>query len=1019
MFEHSLAFDRPGYLALLVLVPVVWRLGYRSLAGLGRWRRWLALSLRTLVVVLLVLALADVQYQRRSEGLTVVYLLDQSLSVPAQQRAAMIDYVRNSIRQHRRDAAGDRFAVIVFGRDAEVEVPPVSVNEALHSRVESQLDPEYTDLATAIQRAKAIFPYDAAKRIVLVTDGNQNVGNAYREARGAAESGVSIDVVPVHLEPTGEIAVEKLDLPSGVRRGQPFDMRIVLRNDAKAGDETPVKGRLVVVRKAGQREETIAEESVAVAPGKQVLTIQQEINQPDFYTYEARFVADDPAADGMAQNNSASAFTHIRGSGQVLLIENIERPGEFDYLVERLRNEDIEVTPLGSDRLFNSLAELQRYDAVVLANVARSSAADGDNVASFSDEQIEMLVRNTRELGCGLIMLGGPDTFGAGGWANTKLEEAMPVDFQIKSAEVVPVGALCLMMHAGEIPQSNYWQKRIAIESIKVLGARDYCGLVQWNGGDQWLWGQSQGGMIRVGPSRQMMLARIDRMTIGDMPAFDGGMKMAATGFARLDDASVKHMIIISDGDPAPPSRGTMSAFVQQGVKITTVAVGSHGTLGSQTMRDIAVQTGGKYYEVRNSNALPKIYQREARRVAMPLVYEPPDPMAPIVEAPQHEILRGTEAGVPPITGYVLTTVKQNPLVEVILRAPEPAGKPENTTLLAAWTYGAGKAVAMTTDAGARWTKDWPSWDGYDKVFSQMVRWAMRPTGDTGNFTVAADVRDGRTEVVITAMDDEDQFLNDLAMTATAVTPDLKSLPISIQQTAPGRYVGSFPSEAAGSYLVVVTPGGGKAPIRTGVSVGYSPEYRDNETNEALLKSLAQLPAGGGPAGDYVEQGLAAIALAQTIEQNPFRRDLPPAVTNRPIWPWLVALGSCLFWGDVFVRRVQVSFTWLLVALRRARDYLLGREPVAAAPETMSRLRSRKREVTQQLEGRRAAARFEATGPTAEAGPPPLAVAAPPEAAQRPAAAAEGEGEVAEGESYTERLLKVKKQVRRDRDENA
>jgi len=1019
MFQHSLAFDRPGYLALLALIPVLWWLGYRSLAGLGRWRRRFALSLRSLVVVLIVFALADVQYQRRSNGLTVVYVLDQSLSVPADQREAMIEYVRKSIRQYRNSALGDRFAVIVFGRDAEVEVPPVSVNEALHGRVESVLDPEYTDLATAIQRAKAIFPYDTAKRIVLVTDGNQNLGNGYREARTAGDAGVSIDVVPVYLEPRGEVAVEKVDLPAGVRRGQPFDMRVVVRNDAKEGAEDPIKGRLLVVRKAGEKEETIAEEDVSVEPGKQVFTIQQEIDQPDFYTYEARFVADDPTDDGMPQNNQASAFTHIRGRGQVLLIENIEKRGEFDYLVERLKNEDIEVTVVGSDQLFNSLAELQRYDAVVLANVARSAVDDVDNVASFSDDQIEMLVRNTRELGCGLVMLGGPDTYGAGGWANSKLEEAMPVDFQIKSAQVVPVGALCLMMHAGEIAQSNYWQKRIAIESIKALGARDYCGLVQWNGADQWLWGQSQGGMIRIGPSRQMMLARIDRMTIGDMPAFDGGMKMALGGFSRLTDAAVKHMIIISDGDPQAPSNSTMQGFIQQGIKITTVAVASHGLQGSDLMKRIALQTGGKYYNVKNSNALPKIYQREARRVAMPLVYERPEPMAPIVVSPQHEILRGVEGGVPPITGYVLTTVKQNPLVEVILRSPMPA-KEDNTTLLAAWTYGAGKTVAMTTDPGIRWATAWPGWDGYDKLYSQMIRWAMRPTGDTGNFTIATDVRDGKTELVVTAMDDDEEFLNSQTMTATAVAPDMTTLPIQIEQVAPGRYVGQFPSEKAGSYLIVVNPGGGKAPIRTGVNVGYSAEYRDNETNEALLKSLAKISAGDGPPGDYVEEGLEAMALAEKIEQNPFRRDLRPAIMNQSIWPWLIVLGSCLFWGDVFVRRVQVNFQWLLAAIARLRDRILGREQVAMAAETMSRLRSRKQEIDQQIEGRRAAARFQIADPTAASAPPPLAGLAPPEAPP-PRPTAPGEPASAGGpepETYTERLLKAKKQVWRDRDED-
>ena len=166
-----------------------------------------------------------------------------------------------------------------------------------------------------------------------------------------------------------------------------------------------------------------------------------------------------------------------------------------------------------------------------------------------------MLVRNTEELGCGLIMIGGPNSFGAGGWTNTELEKAMPVDFQIKSAKVVPVGALVLNMHASEIPQANYWQKVICQEAIKALGPRDYCGLVSWNGTDQWLWGQSQGGMVRVGPNRQMMLARIDRMADRRHAGLrsgheEGGRRPAPAAPMRPN----KHMIIISDGDPTPPT---------------------------------------------------------------------------------------------------------------------------------------------------------------------------------------------------------------------------------------------------------------------------------------------------------------------------------------------------------------------------------------------------------------------------------------------------------------------------------
>ena len=159
----------------------------------------------------------------------------------------------------------------------------------------------------------------------------------------------------------------------------------------------------------------------------------------------------------------------------------------------------------------------------------------------------------------------------------------------------------------------------------------------------------------------------------------------------------------------------------------------------------------------------------------------------------------------PPISGFVLTSVKENPLVEVLLRSPQPATE-KNSTVLATWTYGAGKAVALTTDAGNRWADRWTEWEGYDKLFSQIVRWAMRPTGDAGNFSVATNVRDGKTQVVITALDDDDQFLNNQSMSGTAVAPDMTSIPFRIEQTAPGRYVGEFPSDLAGSYLIVVNP---------------------------------------------------------------------------------------------------------------------------------------------------------------------------------------------------------------------
>ncbi len=983
---------------------MLWWLGYRSLAGLGRWRRIMALGLRAIVLVGIVMALADVQYRKRTDQLTVVYVLDQSLSIPADTRQAMLDYVAESVEKSPGRKLDDRYAVVTFGRDAAVEVPPVAASLAVPPRLESELDPEYSDLAAAIQRAQSLFPADAAKRIVLVTDGNENRGNVYREARSAADSGVSIDVLPIHLAPRVETAVEKVDVPAGVRRGQPFDVRVVLSNDSPYERSAPVEGSLKLFLKAGDDEILVAEQDVALAPGKQVLTIPQKVDLSNFYTYVAHFVPDNPASDGITQNNEASAFTHIRGKGNVLLIENFDGRGQFDDLVKRLRTEEIEVTVTATDRLFGSLAELQRYDCVILANVSRSDAGDGDSAAAFSDEQIEMLVSNTREMGCGLIMIGGPDSFGAGGWANTKLEEAMPVDFQIKAAEVVPVGALAIVIDSsGSMDGEKLsMSKAAAIAAIRAMGRRDYISVTAFDGAPHPIV-----PLRRVGDYRSAA-NRVDALGPGGGTDMYPGMVMGF-GDLRKAEAAVKHMIVLTDGLTPDAEFDKLVARMRAArISVTTVAVGADSNV--PLLQGIARNGRGKFYSVINPRNLPRIFLREVRRVSRPLVYEPPTPVTPIITS-DHEILNGVEGGVPPITGLVLTTIKENPLVEVILRSPQPATE-KNATVLATWTYGAGKAAAFTTDAGRRWASAWPQWQGYDKFFSQLVRWAMRPTGDTGNYSVATNVRDGHTQIVVTAMDANEDFINDRAMIATAMAPKGR-VDVQLEQTAPGRYVGEFPSDDAGTYLIVVDPGGGSASIRTGVNVGYSPEYHDHETNLPLLESLARLTAGEGPPGQIVDGDFTGADDDERAASS-FRHDLPAVKSSQPIWPWLVVAASCMFWADVFVRRVQVNLAWLPLALAAWRDRVLRRTAVAAPVETMRRLRSRKDEITDRIASQRAARFEDDRDPASLPEGPPVVAAQAAMVPRRPAAAAPPTTEEPQGPaSYTERLLQAKKAAQR------
>jgi hypothetical protein len=321
MLNYHLSFQSPWLLLLLAILPALWLLSFRSLAGLGQIRRLAALLLRSIVMASLILALAEAQIVRTSERLTVFYLLDQSLSIPPAQREAMIKYVNAEVRKHRK--LDDRVGVIVFGRDAAIEVPPFDYNVEM-TKIETAVDAEYTNLAAAMKLAQATFPEDAAKRVVVVSDGNQNLGNAVEQAQGLVAAGIGIDVVPVRYHNLAEVAVERVALPNDVRRGQPFDLRVVVNNMSEPSANRPgeVSGKLVIHQSTPEGTVLLGEQHVKLPPGKKVFSIRQQIDAPNFYTYEARFIPDRPEDDRLhasARQGAGALDRGLRTQGRACL----------------------------------------------------------------------------------------------------------------------------------------------------------------------------------------------------------------------------------------------------------------------------------------------------------------------------------------------------------------------------------------------------------------------------------------------------------------------------------------------------------------------------------------------------------------------------------------------------------------------------------------------------------------------------------------------------------------------------
>ncbi len=1032
VFFEKLGFAAPGYLWLLLLLPLVWWLSRRSLAGLGFVRAGLALFLRMSVVTGFVLALAGVQWRQENQRVTVFFLLDQSESIPAPRRNLMMEYVSKQVEKFRRPDREDRAGVIIFGGNPAVEFPAIDSPLPNFGRFEAALDlrENATNLEAALRMARASFPEDTSKRVVLVTDGNENVGDALAEAQRLIDDAIGIDVIPVQLIWDQDVSVDRVSVPANLRVGQNFDIRVVLTNHPPS--QSPemaqkIKGKLRITKRVGRAgaaadADVLSETDVELEPGPNVFSIPQRADESSLVNVEAQFIPLEGQVDNHQQNNQAAAYTNIQGQGRVLFIEDSGNLGEFDGLVRLMRRNDISVDMLTTDQLFTSLDELIPYDLVVLGNVPRSGGDDVETGFTFSDEQINMLVDNTERMGSGLLVLGGDRSYGAGGWNSTKLEEALPIDFEIRNDKVAASGALVMILHACETPNGNHWQKVIAREALNVLGPIDYCGILGWDnvkGMDDWLW-KIPTGLDKVTPqNKNRMLGILGRMAPGDMPNFQPAMQK---GLQQLipNPASAKQMIIISDGDPSAPTAALLGQFRQNKIVITTVAVGAHGPADHQTLKNIAQQTGGRYYAVNNNKALPRIFQREARRVTKPLIFEPEGGI---------KALRTSVAGFHPMTrdlptdelpnyrGYVYTTIKQSELVEQLLIASAPDDGGLNSTLLATWQYGLGRSTVFTSDAGHRWTADWVNSPIYDQLFTQMTRQTMRNVSREGEFQLVTQQRGNVTEVVVTAADRDGKMLNELKMQSSVITPEgPKSL--VFQQVAPGRYVATYESIVAGNYVLSVFPDEGFQRLTAGLVVPKSTEFEVREANLALLEQLASLKPKDGEVGRLIGKDLAPSAMEELLQVDTFADTLRWAVRFTDIWTWVIVLTSALLFVDVLNRRVVLdarpAVRWLGQAWRR----LTGGKERPELTSQMQRLKAKKQAVEAEREGTGRRFQYDDSQPISAQSVIDTVEDARQLAAKRPTNVETPSLQVEEKSAgYTERLLAAKRKAQVDKKE--
>lgn len=890
-------FTHPWLLTLLPLAIawVIW-FAVKSDVQISRWRRWAALAVRLIVLLAILLALAGLQWLKPLEGMNVFYLLDRSDSVPSAQQELARDYaVKTAAEKKTVDQAG----VIVFGTEASIETMPHAAFEL--KKIQTVVGTERTDIAAALRLGTAAFPETGQKRLVLLSDGNENSGDAIAAALSAKSLRVTVDVVPMGVARGNDVAVQKLALPPKLKKGQTFETKIFIQAD----QASPATVRLY------RNDQYLGEQQVDLQAGKNLFTFPQTLNEPGFYGYDVRVEA---PGDPVPQNNRASGFTSVQGDPRILVISS--DPDHDQDLAAALKSSRLEVKLVGLAGFPASLAEMQSYDAIFLSNVEVGPGMGADAMA--------LLESAVRDFGVGLVCVGGDQSFAAGGYRNTPLETTLPVGMELDSKKVLPPGAVVLVLHGMEFNNGNEVARECALGVLNALGPQDEMGVVLWDGQERWLF-----PLQPVGDKKDLG-RQIAGMNQGDLGSFQGVMTMAHQALQK-SHASLKHIIVFSDGDPAPPSDQLLGDIVRDRITVSTVLIAGHA--GPDTMIRMADLGKGRFYNVTSPGDLPQIFIKETAVILKSAIYE--EPFQP-QQKTGSELLRGIGANeYPPLLGYVVTTPKP--------RAETPLWTSQGDPLLANWQYGLGRAVAFTSDAKAKWARDWLGWAKYRQFWSQVAQWSLRRL-ENADFTTEVNVEKGEGQLSVEALDAQGNYRNFLNLQAAVISPKGERQTVRLEQTGPGRYEARFPTKEVGVYmlnLMDIKEGKLRSSQVVGASVNYSPEFNDPEPNLNLLRRLADLSGG-------------KVLDPRNPVENPFLHDRQKTYQPRDLWEWLLKLAVILFPLDVGVRRIQLAreeWRRATTTLRKWLFFWRGGERAAEADDSLTALLARRNQVREQTAG--------------------------------------------------------------------
>jgi Mg-chelatase subunit ChlD/predicted enzyme related to lactoylglutathione lyase len=858
----------PWVLAALFLV-LAFELYVSSRARGVPSRQWrIGLVVRAVIVALLVLAIVNPPFIRSSNDVTTVFVVDVSESMGEAGQESARAWVDSALTE-----AGDsRWAVVEFGSDARVGTP---LGTEPYRRARG-VDPEATNMARGLRLAESILTGDTRQRIVLVSDGRVNSGDLQAELERLETFGVAVDVHTVSASTVTDAAISAVDMPSSVNAGEVFQVAVEVLST--------ISGEATV--ELAHEDSAVGTQQVSLVPGTNQAVFEVEAGESGLHQYTARVRM---TGDAVPQNDTHRAGLEVRGATSVMIVEGEDDGGLILEEALTARGLEVERVPIAQ---MPGLQELSIHRSVVLVDV---SARD------MSDERFSTLETFVRDLGRGMVVIGGTHSYGLGGYRDTPLEGLLPVDSDApdtqREAEVAEVllidtsesmGAChCtdrgMFAEEGGVNKTDI-SKAAATRAIEALGSGDEVGLLAFSGTAEWVI------PLQEFPDRATIDQGIGSLRPSGETRIVPAMDVAAAELLA-SDKELKHIILFTDGFTTELDLGEdfgggpftanllekVEEIADLGITVSVVGTGEGAT---PALEEVAAAGNGRFYPGRDLNEIPEIFVQEARLASRSFINE--GQFFPVVTSTA-EAVRDL-ASSPAILGYVATTPK--PTSEIQLQIGE-MGDP----LLAAWRIGLGRVTAWTSDGGDRWASGWAGWDGFSDFWSTVVRDTFPLSGSEGQ-RLDAKISD---EVMSVTLEGAEEWPAGTEPIARISYPDGTSEELRLDRISAHEFGAATAARQGGTYAIGVrvdSPDGESVVLSTLATRSFAAEFLPGDADTALMATISTRTGGRGQ-----------IEASQAFAPE----GLTPGVTESHLRWWFLLAAALLWPVDVALRRLRLS----------------------------------------------------------------------------------------------------------------